>query len=70
MSVVKPKTVYHSGHSQRTQTIESTNQNSWYIHVADTNCGKTFANEFQVVLVLFISDWIKKWRVLSKPIMK
>ena len=50
----------HGSQSQRTHTIQWTNQNSKRLHVVD-------ANESQWVFSC-TSDWMKKWREVFRPI--
>jgi len=56
---LKNKNSNYSDQSQRTQTIQSTNQNSKSIRiqVADEQRGKTCANDPRLVLVLRVIEW-------------
>ncbi len=60
LSVANPKPKsnrVHSGQSQRTQTIQWTNQNSKQIHVACRKRGKMCVSESRLVLILLLVGW-------------
>ena len=54
----------HSSQSQRTQTVQWTNQKSKKLHVADEKRGK---REGVNIGSGFTADWMKKWREFFKP---
>lgn len=66
-----PKVIRHSSQSQRTKTVQWTNQNSRF-HAADAKRERTRASESRLIgFASTSSDWIKKLRgCFFKPIIR